>query len=124
MAGEDDSDDDEDNEADNDHAPRHGKQSEPRSDDSADLDNDDDQGIVMRKTGRRTLAGRRLFSFEDDESDGDGDEGGKGDEADAFARLGIKVSSPVEIDGNSSDEVEGAEIYEVEKGKGKAEDDV
>jgi hypothetical protein len=75
------------------------------------MDNDDDVGIVMRKTGRRRLAGRRLFSFEDEDDDDDDALGGDDkDESirgvgDAFDRLGIKVRSPGEIeDGNSSDE--------------------
>jgi hypothetical protein len=128
IAGDDGDDDDEDDDDDN--APTHGKRVEPRSDDSVDLDNDDDQGIVMRKTGRRTLAGRRLFSFEDEESDDDddnvdGSDGRKMDEADAFERLGIKVQSPGEIDGgNSSDEVEVDDADETGKGKGRAKDDV
>lgn len=92
---------------------------DPRSDDS--MDNDDDVGIVMRKTGRRTLAGRRLFSFEDDDDDedNDGEHEGKKGEGDVFERLGIKVRSPDNIeDGNSSDDE-----AEVEPSKGKAKKD-
>jgi hypothetical protein len=100
---------------------------DPRSDDSIDND-DDDVGIVMRKTGRRRLAGRRLFSFEDDDDDEDAFGGDDKDESirgvgDAFDRLGIKVPSPGEVeDGDSSDEDIAAKDEDATKGKAKKDD--
>ena len=120
MAADDEDDDDDDDEELGEVPDAPSRSLDPRSDDS--MDNDDDQGIVMRKTGRRTLAGRRLFSFEDDEDDEDDgdDEDDKKGEADVFERLGIKVRSPKDMeDGDSTDE---EAVAEPSKGKAKKDE--